>query len=346
MKAYDKAKIADVPLDAARPAMTATSRHVYLDRAKGLAIFLVVLGHVVAREGPPGSEWYLWLKNRIYVFHMPLFMCVSGMVYGLKWQAPAHVRDYLADLSRRVARLLPAYLLFGALIFVGKLAVQQFAVVDNPVQGWHSFLGLLIAPSKSFTSFLWYIYALTLIFAAFPVLHVLLRGQVLAMLVICVAFWWLPSSPVLAWDKLREFSAYFVLGVLLARHHDTFLRLLRLAWPVMLLAFVWYLPEARAPFEVRACAALSIFSVLGLMQALPDMRVDPLAYLGRYTLSIYLLNTIVIGVVKLMLLETIGWSHDRFPQAFAILLATGVVGPVLVKQILFRRVPWLDRITT
>ena len=32
--------------------------------------------------------------------------------------------------------------------------------------------------------------------------------------------------------------------------------------------------------------------------------------------------------------------------AFAILLATGVVGPVLVKQILFRRVPWLDRITT
>jgi fucose 4-O-acetylase-like acetyltransferase len=76
------------------------------------------------------------------------------------------------------------------------------------------------------------------------------------------------------------------------------------------------------------------------------MRVDPLAYLGRYTLSIYLLNTIVIGVVKLMLLETIGWSHDRFPLAFAILLATGVVGPVLVKQILFRRVPWLDRITT
>lgn len=348
MRAVDK--VGSGPVDAMaephRAAVASKGRHLYLDRAKGLAIFLVVLGHVVAREGPPGSEWYLWLKNRIYLFHMPLFVCLSGMVYGLRWQPPGSVRDYVADLRRRAGRLLPAYLLFGLLIFAGKLAVQQFGHVDNPVDGWRSLVQLLLSPSASFTSFLWYVYALVILFAAFPPLYIVLRGHLPAMLLLCVAFWWFPSTPVLAWDKLREFSAYFVLGFMLARHHELFLRLLRLAWPVALLAFVWWLPEVSTPFEARACALLSIFSVLGAMQALPVFHPDPLAFLGRYTLSVYLLNTIVIGCVKLVLLATIGWSHDRFPLAFTILLVAGAWGPILVKKLLFARVPWLDRITT
>lgn len=46
----------------------------YIDQLKGIAIFLVVLGHVI--EHNAGRDNFLW--TLIYSFHMPLFMFVSG----------------------------------------------------------------------------------------------------------------------------------------------------------------------------------------------------------------------------------------------------------------------------
>lgn len=49
----------------------------YIDRMKGMAIFLVVMGHVYffAFE-QSGSVWF----DVISSFHMPLFMFLSGLV--------------------------------------------------------------------------------------------------------------------------------------------------------------------------------------------------------------------------------------------------------------------------
>ena len=46
----------------------------HLDIAEGIAIFLVVLGHVVLTFDTP-----FW-RLAIYSFHMPLFFLVSGTV--------------------------------------------------------------------------------------------------------------------------------------------------------------------------------------------------------------------------------------------------------------------------
>ena len=54
-----------------------------IDAARGLAILLVVIGHVVARDMPAGNEWYAQLKDTIYLFHMPLFMVLTGMTFAL-----------------------------------------------------------------------------------------------------------------------------------------------------------------------------------------------------------------------------------------------------------------------
>src|SRR4051794_39158365 len=65
------------------PAAPPASRVQYLDAARGLAIVLVVIGHVVARELPEGNDWYGYLKEVIYRFHMPLFMVLTGMSFAL-----------------------------------------------------------------------------------------------------------------------------------------------------------------------------------------------------------------------------------------------------------------------
>lgn len=47
-------------------------RDTTVDIAKGLGIFLVVLGHVPIP---------MWLCTPIYLFHMPLFFFLSGMFF-------------------------------------------------------------------------------------------------------------------------------------------------------------------------------------------------------------------------------------------------------------------------
>ena len=47
----------------------------YIDRAKGILIILVVIGHIW-QSGP--------VFNTIYVFHMPAFFVISGLLLGLR----------------------------------------------------------------------------------------------------------------------------------------------------------------------------------------------------------------------------------------------------------------------
>lgn len=56
-------------------------RKVFIDYAKGLAILLVVIGHLLQYNivGTSAKE----LFDMIYSFHMPLFMLLSGYVASL-----------------------------------------------------------------------------------------------------------------------------------------------------------------------------------------------------------------------------------------------------------------------
>ena len=66
---------------------------------------------------------------------------------------------------------------------------------------------------------------------------------------------------------------------------------------------------------------------------------------GRYSFSIYLLNTIGIGVAKGVLYLFMNWHGPRFMIFLPILLLAGLVGPIIVKAQIFRRIPFLDKIT-
>ena len=49
----------------------------YIDRMKGMAIFLVVMGHVYGMVFNQSEDvTYKWISS----FHMPLFMFLSGLV--------------------------------------------------------------------------------------------------------------------------------------------------------------------------------------------------------------------------------------------------------------------------
>ena len=80
----------------------------WVDVAKGIGIFLVVLGHTSAQ-----------LRNLIYGFHMPLFFFLSGVVFNKeKYSIKGFVK------SRFNSLILP-YIFFYVLTYVYWLLIER-----------------------------------------------------------------------------------------------------------------------------------------------------------------------------------------------------------------------------
>ncbi|MDR1895700.1 MAG: acyltransferase family protein [Prevotellaceae bacterium] len=94
-----------------------TQRIIWIDIAKGLGIFLVVVGHVISS----GNILHHW----IYSFHMPLFFFLSGICLN-------NDRIYTGFLYKRLKSLLLPYLYFGILLTIFELGLLSFdKIIDN-----------------------------------------------------------------------------------------------------------------------------------------------------------------------------------------------------------------------
>ena len=82
------------------------------------------------------------------------------------------------------------------------------------------------------------------------------------------------------------------------------------------------------------------------------MRLAPVAQwkwplvLGGFSMAIYLFNTLAIGGAKAVLMKLgFGWTEAWFPLHAVAAMAAGVALPVLLKVLVLRRVPAVDRLT-
>lgn len=109
-------------------------RDPYWDAVKGLLIILVVLGHAVQLAGG-GNFWGQPLFKGIYLFHMPLFVMVSGYfgIIGVR----RHGRGYVWRNAKHL--LVPS--LVTALVYLAYGAGRACAAGEPlPVPGYGDFL--------------------------------------------------------------------------------------------------------------------------------------------------------------------------------------------------------------
>ena len=88
----------------------------FIDFIKGLAILLVIVGHLIqgnATIGGGNNLIYGW----IYMYHMGLFFACSGFLY--KWKDdPSGIKPFLVELYKKTARLLIPFLIWGLIMHI------------------------------------------------------------------------------------------------------------------------------------------------------------------------------------------------------------------------------------
>ncbi len=103
------------------------NRITYIDQLKGIAILLVVLGHVIGRN--LGEDNFLW--GAIYSFHMPLFMFISGYVAQMTFRTEHFGwSETMSYLIKKLRTLLLPFFVWGIVIPVFFLRSTEGKFVD------------------------------------------------------------------------------------------------------------------------------------------------------------------------------------------------------------------------
>lgn len=186
-------------------------RYDYIDRTKGLAILLVVMGHVLlfSLYMNGGADQSLCFKL-ISQFHMPLFIFLSGLVVKvteISWSKCA------TDIWKRIRTLLVPFFVFGVLLtYTRNGNVVTFITAQMKYGYWY----------------LWVLFELYLLHYVYRFMHQLspriatdiLTGLAIMIVLKCMnKFCPIWINNVLSLSQLAQYYPYFFVPVLLQQYH-------------------------------------------------------------------------------------------------------------------------------
>lgn len=322
-----------------------------IDRAKGLAILLVVFGHIVMHNQPLGNQWYKTLRDAVYDFHMPFFVYLSGIVMFYSGSAYTSSSQYFSYLSKRAYRFLLPFMLMGILISLGKAGASFLIHVDNNPAGiFESFKALVWNTSDSPATSLWYIFVMFVFCIIIPPLMWLTKGRIWPLFLLSIAIYTAPFPAYMYLDKISYFFIFFMIGGLttlklfeyrdfIKKYHIVFMLLFALSFLLIYFDILWII-------RLAVIGTLSMPALHSLVMQKPFAQSDLLLFFGKYCYVIYLFNTIAIGVTKGIMLKFMSWDGPNFLIFAPILFLAGVLGPIILKVTVLRRLPVLDKITS
>jgi fucose 4-O-acetylase-like acetyltransferase len=315
-----------------------------LDRAKGVAIIFVVFGHIVARNPPAENDWYVILKNLIYLFHMPFFMFLTGFLLYISYPALQSWKDYRRYIVKKTGRLIVAFCIFSTLTIVGKMLFKLAVVVDNAAVGWwEAFRLMLIYPTESPASSLWFIYVLAVYYVVVPAVIYIVRDRLEYSLIPGLIAHFLPLSDQFALSRITEYAFVFLIGMCAAKHRMRYMDLLdryRFVWAgVFVCSFSLFFLGTTLGYCKFIIGLLSIPALHAMVRSGPLAQSDVLSFLGVQSFVIYLMNTIVIGLTKGIILKFTSWDGIHFILIAPVLLTSGLLIPIVLANKALSKIP-------
>ena len=311
------------------------SRLLDIDAARGLAIVLVVMGHVAtASKWPADNDWYLVLMVVIYRFHMPLFMVLTGITFALSLPRFNSWTEVRAFSIKRAKRLFLPYVGLGLVIWLGKLIASRFMYVDNPPTTFvENAITLLLVPAEGVARFLWFVYVLSIYLILVPAFFYAFGRRPVLLFAIGIVLQLGNWPEILMLSSVVFYLPFFAGGMILWTYHSSWASMRPLVFWTSALVFGSLLALA-IPFSIPKwlIGACSVPAVIGLMQRVPSVLQLFFGWLGQNSLSIYLLNGIAMGVTKGFLFKFLPWDGVNFLFYFPLLVLAGVAIPLMIKR--------------
>lgn len=180
----------------------------YIDRMKGLAIYLVVMGHVYGMAFSQSNDlFYKYISS----FHMPLFMFLSGLVACSGVKPPYWS---LSRLAKKLRGLLVPLLVFGMCF--------TMTFTKNIVSG---LIGFLESPNKYGY---WYLMTLAVFYTSLSIYRLNCRQKWYVDVALAIAIW---GGMFLLWKYTAQtkdyfcmlncgnFYPFFILGVMTTKYN-------------------------------------------------------------------------------------------------------------------------------
>jgi len=317
-----------------------------LDIGRGLMMVILAFRHAVSREFPTGNDWYVFLYMLLNWFQMPAFMFISGIVMGYTFRRPNTIREYAQYVWKRFFRLIPAYVLFASLIFMGKYLFQQVTVVENPIQGFSDYLTIFLAPKSSvFASYLWFLYVLFAFYLLVSFFLTVFRAKIYWLVILALVLNLMTLPEFLALTEIGTYLIYFVLGFWVVSRYSTYLGIIDQYNWLFGIAFVAMCVIAvyvELPELVIALVAIPAVHAFCRIPIVLHSRF--LKLIGDYMYPVYLMNTIPINVIRIVILMFISWNGVNFIFILPILMLSGLLIPIIVQKYIISRTPILNKI--
>ena len=275
--------------------------------AKGLAIILVVMGHVTSNyvydKSADVLPFFQLLHRFILTFHMPLFLMISGYLFRSSLKKDTKT----TAVNKLIAYGIP-YAAFSFLYWVVKAGAGT--LVNNRV-GIKDILLIPLFP----LSFLWYLYTLLILaeLTLFLAKKIKNRPVIFAIALSLRILWeiltadgrfantWINDLIII--DFIKNYF-WFALGLVygkdlfaLLRQLPNKIKLVCSAGLFLVNALAASLRITAVPFLRITLALTGIAAAVLLSMVIKQNRI--VEYLGRGTLPIYLIHGTVISVIKI-----------------------------------------------
>lgn len=286
---------------------TRKSRILWIDYLKAFTCTLVVISHLLQSFQKAGIDPYVsvtgFINWFIYLFHMPLFIAISGYLY-FKGKKIQNYLDYKKFACKKIINLLVPYIVFY-LLFIG-INIMFSKSVNTPM-GINELIGIINNPIAPY----WFLYALVSIFIFIPMLEKICNNNdkiICTILLSLKLLSFITSTKIYIIDSIMKFGFYFYMGKLIDKENnknDDVIKKVGSLVLYIIVALIYSYNQINNAFIGELIRF--IFAVLGTIIFVKIFKnINQSKFLDTIkenTFQIYLLHTIFAAGIRIILLK-------------------------------------------
>lgn len=311
-------------------------RLVYVDLLKGIAIILVVMGHMFE----PYTDWlHSPINQMIYSVHMPLFIFLSGFVFYVY----NGKHGWLRTIAKRAFALLLPFFTFSAIYCYSKgLSYTDMLLMDEMHKGYWFTLVLFeiivistivemlvkrIRGGQKRTLFI------DIFVNAFLILFLMVIGKMELIPT--------PYETLFSTDKVCRYYMFFQMGRIV-HTYQCFTCLFKKQWLYVFCLFVYYVLFVHEGYNLQSTNIVSfILPVCGIVILTNIVEENQkylnshglLASLGKNSLEVYFIHFFLLEIIPHQILDCYGIVYLQIVVLFALPMACIGLSLVLAKLI-------------